>query len=124
MNVVDSSAWLEYLANGSNADFFAPVIQDTESLIVPTICLYEVFKRMFIQRGEQSALQAIGVLYRGLVVDLTGELALDAAQLSLDYKLPMADSIILTTARAFNATLWTQDEHFKDIPGVKFVAKK
>lgn len=122
MNVVDSCGWLEYFANGSNADFFAPSICNEARLIVPTICLYEVFKRMSIQRGKEAALDAVSRLYRGKVVELSDEIALEAAQLSLEFKLPLADSVILATARAYNATLWTQDEHFKDFPGVQYVA--
>jgi predicted nucleic acid-binding protein len=124
MNVVDSCGWLEYFANGSNADFFAPAIMDEPHLIVPTICLYEVFKRMSIQRGKESALDAISRLYRGTVADLSDEIALEAAQVSLEFKLPLAESVILATAHAFNASLWTQDEHFKDLPGVQYVEKK
>ncbi|MBU4225145.1 MAG: type II toxin-antitoxin system VapC family toxin [Chloroflexi bacterium] len=124
MNVVDSSGWLEYIANEDNAPFFKPAILDLERLIVPTICLYEVYKRMAVQRGQESALQSVGVLFRGMVIDITSELALEAANLSLEHKLPMADSIILATAHAYDATLWTQDEHFKDMDGVKYIEKK
>lgn len=124
MNLVDSCGWLEYLANGGNADFFAPAIKDETHLIVPTICLYEVFKRMSLQSGQQAALQAVGVLYRGQVIDLTDGLALHAAQLSLAHQLPLADSLILATARAYQATLWTQDEHFKGLPGVQYIEKQ
>ncbi len=124
MNVVDSCGWLEYIANEGNAPFFKPAILDLERLIVPTICLYEVYKRMAVQRGQEAALQSVGVLYRGIVVDITSELALEAANLSIEYKLPMADSLILATARAHDATLWTQDEHFKDIEGVQYIEKK
>lgn len=124
MNVVDSCGWLEYIANEENASFFKPAILDVEQLIVPTICLYEVYKRMAVQRGQEAALQSVGVLYRGMVIELSGELALEAANLAIEYKLPLADSIILATARAHNATLWTQDEHFKDIEGVQYIEKK
>ena len=124
MNVVDSCGWLEYFANESNADFFAPAITDEVRLIVPTICMYEVFKRICVQRGKEAALQATGMLYRGSLVELSAEIALDAAQLSLELALPLADSVILATARAHHATLWTQDDHFKDLPGVKYVEKK
>ena len=124
MNVVDSCGWLEYVANEENAPFFKPAILDVEKLIVPTICLYEVYKRMAVQRGQEAALQTVGVLFRGTIVELSSELSLEAASLAIEYKLPMADSIILATARAHDATLWTQDEHFKDIEGVKYVEKK
>jgi len=124
MNVVDSSGWLEYFADGSNADFFAPAITDEPNLVVPTICMFEVFKRLSLQRGKEAALQAMGMLYRGQLAALSDEIALQAALLSMEYKLPLADSAILSTARAYQATLWTQDEHFKDLPGVEYIEKK
>ena len=124
MNVVDSSGWLEYFADGSNADFFAPALTDEPNLVVPTICMFEVFKRLCIQRGIESALQAMGMLYRGQLAALSDEIALQAALLSLEHKLPLADSIILATARTHKATLWTQDEHFKNLPGVEYIEKK
>ena len=124
MNVVDSSGWLEYFANASNADFFAPAITDEPNLVVPTICMFEVFKRLSIQRGKEAALQAMGMLYRGQLAALSDEIALQAALLSLEHILPLADSIILATARTQKATLWTQDEHFKDLYGVEYIEKK
>lgn len=124
MNVVDSSGWIEYFAKGKQAKFFIPPVQDVENLLVPTICIYEVFKRLVLDLGEESALQAVGIMSYGLVVDLDRKIALDAAQISLERKLPMADSIILATARAQDALLWTEDEHFKDIEGVKYIHKK
>jgi predicted nucleic acid-binding protein len=124
MNVVDSSGWLEYFANGSNADFFVPAITDEPNLVVPTICMFEVFKRISLQRGKEAALQAMGMLYRGQLAALSDEIALQAAMLSLDHKLPLADSVILATARLHQATLWTQDEHFKGLPGVEYIEKR
>lgn len=123
MNVVDSSGWLEYLSNGKNAAIFAPPIQDSANLIVPVICLYEVFRRLAIQHGEEAALQGIGILYSGKVEDVTAEIALAAADVSLTHKLPMADSLILATAQAHQATLWTQDDHFEGLPHVEFIRK-
>lgn len=123
-NVVDSSGWLEYFAEDENEKFFAPAIQDVENLIVPTLCLYEVFKRALAQAGEEEALRAAGVMSLGQVIELNRDLALDAARVSLTYKLALADSVILATAYAHTATLWTQDEHFKEIEGVKYIAKK
>ncbi len=120
MNVVDSSAWLEYFADGPIASFFAPSIEKTEELVVPTISLYEVFKKILQQRDEGDALQAIALMQQGQVVDLDASLALDAVRLSLDHKLPMADSIMLATARAFDAVLWTQDIDFKGLPKVRY----
>lgn len=124
MNVVDSSGWLEYFADGSNADFFAPAITDEANLVVPTICMFAVFKRLSLQRGKEAALQAMGMLYRGKLAALTDEIALQAALLSLEHKLPLAESVILATAQAHQATLWTQDEHFKDLLGVEYIDKK
>ena len=124
MNLVDSSAWLEYFANGPNAGFFARVIEDTDKLLVPTICLLEVFKRVLQQRGEGAALRVAAQIQQGKVVDLDQALALSAAKISLDNKLPLADSVILATARAYNATIWTQDAHFAKLKDVKFTAKQ
>ncbi|MFQ5506085.1 MAG: type II toxin-antitoxin system VapC family toxin [Planctomycetota bacterium] len=124
MNVVDSSAWLEYFADGPNADTFAPPIQDTALLIVPTLVIFEVFKRVLQQRSEGEALQAIALLQQGRIIDLTDPLALSAARISVEHHLPMADSIILATALALDATLWTQDSDFEGIYGVRFIPKE
>ena len=120
MNVVDSSGWLEYLAGGPNATFFAPALEATADLLVPTLSIFEVFKRVLAQRDESLALQAIALMYQGSIVDLSAPLAIDAARLSRREALPMADSIMLATARAFGATLWTQDVDFKSIPDVRY----
>ena len=124
MNVVDSSGWLEYFADGKNADFFAPAIEDTSQLLVPVICIYEVFKRILQQKGVDIAEARIADLFEGQVLDLTPPLTLSAAKISAELKLPIADSLILAVARAQNATLWTEDEHFKDIPGVQYIEKQ
>ncbi len=124
MNVIDSSGWLEYFINGSNADFFAPAIQSVEEVLVPTISLFEVFKRVLIEKNRDDALEAVAQMKDGRVVDLDDSLALVAAELSYELKLPLADSIILATARANNATLWTQDAHFKGVEGVRYIEKK
>jgi predicted nucleic acid-binding protein len=124
MNVVDSSGWLEYFAKGPNGEFFAPAIQDSDHLVVPTISIYEVYKRIVLQRDEEEALNAVGWMALGQIADLTQEIALNAADLSVENKLPMADSIILATARANNASLWTQDEHFNGLADVKYIEKK
>jgi predicted nucleic acid-binding protein len=124
MNVVDSSGWLEYFAEGSNADFFAPAIEDTKNLLVPVICLYEVFKKLLQQSGLSEAQVHVSDMKQGKIVEIDESLALSAAKMSADLKLPMADSLILATARANNATLWTQDEHFKELDGVKYIEKK
>jgi len=121
MNVVDSSGWLEYFADGKNASFFAPPIQRPAELLVPTISLYEVFKRVLQQRDESDALKAVAVMQQGTLVDLDAPIALSAAKLSTETQLPMADSVMLATARAFDATLWTQDADFETIEGVQYV---
>jgi predicted nucleic acid-binding protein len=123
MNVVDSSGWLEYFGKGISGKAFASVIQETDSLVVPTITIYEVFKRILTQRGEDEALSAIGWMSLGQVAVLSQELALSAATLSVEHKLPMADSVILATAQAHRATLWTMDEHFKGLPGVEYIPR-
>ena len=124
MNVVDSSGWIEYFVNGRNASFFNSPIRNTDNLRVPTICLYEVFKRILLELGEDEALQVTGIMSLGTVLELNRDIAIHAANISLELKLAIADSIILATARANNATLWTQDEHFKGLDGVKYVEKK
>ena len=123
MNVVDSSGWLEYFAKDVNASFFAPIIEATDQLIVPSITLYEVFKRVLILRGEELALQVIALMTRGRVVDLDMTLALESAKLSASLKLPMADSVILSTAYSTGATLWTQDADLAGLPGVEYILK-
>jgi len=120
VNVVDSSGWLEYFAGGPKAMSFEAPLKDTNSLIVPVICLYEVFKVVRRERGEQEALQAAALMKQGSVVDITEEIALQAALISHRDKLPMADSLILATVQAYNATLWTMDSDFKDMAGVKY----
>jgi len=124
MNIVDSSGWIEYIADDTNADFFEPPIIRSEMLLVPTICLYEVFKRVLQELGEERALEAMGIMSLGTIIDLERQIAIHAAQISNELKLAMADSIILATARAYDATLWTQDEHFMDIGGVRYKQKK
>lgn len=118
-NVVDSSAWLEYFTNSGRAALFANAIEDVENLIVPVITIYEVFKKILRERGENDALQIASAMQEGRVVDLDRSLALEAAR----YHLPLADSIIYATALRHEATLWTQDEDFKDLPGVRFFSK-
>jgi predicted nucleic acid-binding protein len=124
MNVVDSSGWLEYFADGPNAQEFARPIQATNTLIVPSVSLFEVFKRVMTQRGEDAALEAIALMRQGRAVPLDDVLALDGARLSVEHRLPLADSIILATALAHKATLWTQDADFANVPGVRYIAKR
>jgi predicted nucleic acid-binding protein len=123
MNIVDSSGWLEYFAEGKNVEFFTDAIEDAEHLLVPVICIYEVFKRLTQLRGLSAAQTHIGDMHTGQILDIDESLALSAAQISIESKLPMADSLILAAARANHATLWTQDEHFKGMADVKYVQK-
>ena len=118
-NVVDSSGWLEYFADSPLASQFAPAIEDSANLLVPVITLYEVFKKVLRERGENDALQIATMMQTGRMIDLDSALAMEAAR----HPLPLADSLIYATAMRFNATLWTQDEHFKGLPRVRFFAK-
>ncbi|TET65907.1 MAG: type II toxin-antitoxin system VapC family toxin [Candidatus Aminicenantes bacterium] len=124
MNIVDSSGWLAYFADELNAKHFLTPLKDTPSLVVPSVTIYEVFKVVLRESGENEALQAIAAMHRGTVMDLTAQLAIAASKLSLEHALPMADSIILATAKAFDAIIWTQDSDFKNIAGVKYFPKK
>ncbi len=124
MNIVDSSGWLEYFADGPNALFFSRPLQKVADLVVPTITIYEVFKVVLRQRTESDALQAIALMQQGSVVDLTSNISITAAKLSIEHHLPMADSIILATGHIYGATIWTEDSDFKDIQGVQYVEKK
>ena len=119
LNVVDSSAWLEYLTGGVQAARFAEVIEDSKRLIVPAIVLYEVFKKVLRARGEQAALQIAAAMHAGKVVPVDAALALDAAR----YAMPLADNLIYATAQRLGATVWTLDDNFKDQPGVKYFAR-
>jgi predicted nucleic acid-binding protein len=124
MNIVDSSGWLAYFADEPNAKHFQTPLKDTASLIVPSVTIYEVFKVVLRESSENDALQSIAAMQKGTVVDLTAKMAIAASKLSLQNSLPMADSIILATAREFNAKIWTQDSDFKNISGVKYFSKK
>jgi len=124
MNIVDSCGWLEYFADGPNADFYAPAIEDVDNLVVPTICLLEVFKRILQQRGENDALQAVALMHRGTVADLDVGVALAAAKIGHELKLPLADSVIVATARAQRAVIWTQDGDFQNLEGVKYIKRR
>ena len=124
MNIVDSSGWLAYFADEPNAEHFLAPLSDPSLLVVPTITIYEVSRVILRESNENEALQAIVAMQKGMVVDLSAPLAITASRLSLEYNLPMADSIILATAQEFNAILWTQDSDFKDISNVKYFPKK
>jgi predicted nucleic acid-binding protein len=124
VNVVDSSAWLEYFADGPNARFFAPAIEDLKDLVVPSICIVEVFRRMMQQLGPDAALRAATAMQQGSVISLDLGLAIDAGKIGVERKLPLADSIVFATARALGATLWTQDGDFEGLEDVRYRARK
>jgi len=123
MNVVDSSAWLSYFSGDANAEIFSTPIEKIEELIVPSITITEVFKFVLRQRGEGMALEVIAHMEQGEVVSLDSSLAIDAAKYGIDYKLPLADSIIYATGQKFKAAIWTQDIDFKSLEGVKYYPK-
>ena len=120
MNLVDSSGWLEYFTNGKNSDRFASVIEDTEGLIVSSLNIYEVFKKVIAERDENAALEAVAVMQQAKVMDVTSSIALQAAKFSYIFKIPLADSIIYITAIENNAIVWTQDADFKGMEGVEY----
>lgn len=124
MNLVDSCGWLEYFSDSPNAGFFAKPIEDIENLLVPSLCVLEVFKSVLRQKGEDVALQAVALMEQGTVVALSTSISLSAAKLGLEHKLPLADSVILATAKANDAVIWTQDIDFKDLENVKYITKK
>jgi predicted nucleic acid-binding protein len=124
MNIVDSSGWLAYFADEPNAKHFLPPLSDSESLVVPVITIYEVFKVILRETSENEALQAVVAMQKGKVVDLNASLAITASRLSLEYHIPMADSIILATAQEFKAMIWTQDSDFKNLSKVKYFPRK
>lgn len=123
MNVVDSCGWLEYFANGNNADFFAPILEDTENLLVPALIVFEVCKRVALQRGEQAAQTAADFMAQGTSVTFNAQTALDAALYSAKHQLALADSLILQISKDNNATLWTQDIDLKGHDSVQYKAK-
>ena len=124
MNVVDSSAWLEYFAGSDQAWYFSTAIEETATLLVPVIVLYEVFKKISIEKDEDSALIAIAHMQQGTVIDIDEGIALFAAKLGIDKKLPMADSMIYAITVKNNAVLYTQDKHFKNMKDVKYYSKQ
>lgn len=124
MNLVDSCGWLEYFADGPNAAFFAKPLEDIASLVVPTICIYEVFRRLSAQIGRSGALEAVAMMRQATIVPLTDTLAMQAADIAKETKLAMADSIVLAAAHLCDATVWTQDAHFAELPGVRYKAAR
>jgi predicted nucleic acid-binding protein len=123
MNLVDSSGWLEYFTGGKNAHIFAPIIENTEKLLVSVINLYEIYKKVLIEKNEYSAMEALSVMQQAMVIDINPSISIEAARLGYKLKIPMADSLIYASARLNDAVLWTQDTDFKGLEGVKFIKK-
>ena len=123
MNIADSSCWLEYLMGTEIGATVAPVIENPAELIVPTITLYEVYKKLLAEKSEEYALNVISYMQTGKVIELNSGLSLSAAQISRKHKLPMADSIIYATSLHYSAVLFSCDRHFKDIPGIQYFPK-
>ncbi|HMY11470.1 MAG TPA: type II toxin-antitoxin system VapC family toxin [Turneriella sp.] len=123
MNIVDSSGWLEYLAGSKNGDIFGKYIENTDRLIVPVITIYEVFKKILTESNEENALKIAAHMRLGRVIDIDLSLSLEAAKFGKQLKLPMADALIYATARKYDCTIWTQDEHFKGLEGVQYFPK-
>lgn len=124
MNVVDSSGWLEYFAESSNASFFAPAVEKTKELVVPTLSILEVFKKILKECNENAALEAIALMQQGQIADLILPIAINAAKMGHELKLPLSDSVIYATAQYYDAVLWTQDGDFKGLAKVKYIEKK
>ena len=123
MNIVDSSLWLEYFSGSEAGDNISEVIEDIDELLVPTITIYEVFKKLLYERSEDDALFAIAQMKQGKVIDLNDDLSLSAGKISIDRKLPMADSIIYATTVKYKSILWTQDKHFFGLMFVNYFEK-
>jgi toxin FitB len=124
MNLVDSSGWLEYFTDSNNAEYFAPIIENTEDLIVSVINLYEVYKKILTEKGENSAIQAMALMQQSKVIDLNEPIGIFAAKLSADHKLPMTDSLLYATAKMHDALVWTQDSDFENLEDVKYFQKR
>ena len=126
MILIDSYGWIEYFANGPLAESYASFIEraNAENTVTPTIVIYEVYKRIKSVKGEQKALEAYAQMSRTKIVELTSSISLDAADISIALNLGMADSIILATAKAYNAEAVTSDEHLKGIERVRFINKQ
>jgi len=123
MNLVDSSGWLEYLADSKNAKNFVSALEDTDELIVSTINIYEVYKKVLLEKDENIALQVVALMQQTKVIEVSSSIAIEAAKFSYEQKIPMADSIIYITAKVNDAIVWTQDIDFKDLEGVKYFKK-
>lgn len=124
MILVDSSGWVDFFTDGSNASEYGSHLEKTATVITPTVVLYEVYKLVKRERTEEEALLAAAQMQKTRVVSLSDSLALAAADVSLEFRLAMADSIVYATARAENAELLTSDADLRGLPGVTFLPKR
>ena len=123
MNIVDSSCWIEYLMGTEIGAKVASVIENPGELVVPTITLYEVYKKLLAEKDEEYALNVVSYMQTGTVIDLNAGLSLSAVQVNRKHKLPMADSIIYATSLYHQAVIFSCDKHFKDIPNIQYFPK-
>ena len=120
MNVIDSSAWIAFLTDKPAATHFIEPLQKSSEVAVPTVVLHEVFKFLLRNHSTQVALSAAARMRNCLLVPLDANLALHAAECGINFKLPLADSIIYSTAQSLDAMLWTLDADFEGLPGVTY----
>jgi predicted nucleic acid-binding protein len=123
MNIVDSSFWLEYFAGTEAGNIVSKIIENTAKLLIPSITLYEVFKKILLETTEDDALFCLAHMKQGKIINLSDELSLSAARLSVEFKLPMADSVIYATTIKYDGLLWTQDQHFSGLNFVNYFEK-
>jgi predicted nucleic acid-binding protein len=123
MNLIDSSFWLEYVFDSPLAETIDPIIKNTDELIVPAITIYEVTKKLLLEKDEEYALTIASQMKHCRVIDLDGDLAIFAAMIGKEHQLPLADSIIYATAQKYQCILWTTDQHFETLPGVRYFPK-
>ena len=124
MTLVDTCGWIEWLTEGALADSFASYMQDPAELLVPTTVQYELYKWVKRESDENTALDTIALADDSLVIPLSTDIALVAADLSLSHKLAFADAVIYASARKYNVELVTSDDHFEGLPGVTYFPKK
>lgn len=123
MIVVDSSGWVEFFTDGAVANEYAFRLRNLPSVVTPMIVVYEVYKRLKRELGEDDALIAVSAMQRSRVVPITQTIALAAADLSLQHGLAMADAMILATADEYGAELVTSDRDFEQIERVTYLPK-
>jgi len=124
MILVDTCGWIEWLAEGALADSFAPYMKDPAELLVPTTVQYELYKWVKRESDETTALDTIALAENSLIVPLSTEIALMAADFSLSHKLAFTDAVIYACAKKYQTELVTADDHFEGLPGVTYFSKK